>query len=41
VLLGAIPGGGVRVSGGSGDADAPDATELPADVAAHVFVSRE
>jgi DtxR family Mn-dependent transcriptional regulator len=42
VLLGAVPGGGVRVSGGgSGDADAPDATELPADVAAHVFVSRE
>ena len=41
VLLGAVQGGGVRVSGGNGDAGAPDATELSADVAAHVFVSRE
>jgi DtxR family Mn-dependent transcriptional regulator len=41
VLLGAVKGGGVRVSGSDGDADAASATELPADVAAHVFVSRE
>jgi DtxR family Mn-dependent transcriptional regulator len=51
VLLGAVEGG-VRVFGGTadgadGDADNTDAdgavapTDLPADVAAHVFVSRE
>ena len=38
VLLGAVKGG-VQVSGGGGGADVP--TELPADVAAHVFVARE
>ncbi|MCL2585784.1 MAG: metal-dependent transcriptional regulator [Streptosporangiales bacterium] len=41
VLLGAVKGGGVRVSAGGGESDGADATELPADVAAHVFVSRE
>jgi DtxR family Mn-dependent transcriptional regulator len=38
VLLGVVKGG-VQVSGGGGGADGP--TELPADVAAHVFVARE
>ena len=41
VLLGAVTGGGVRVSGGEDGSDAVGATELPVDVAAHVFVSRE
>jgi hypothetical protein len=41
VLLGAVKGGGVRVSDIGGDVNAADATELPASVAAHVFVSRE
>ena len=41
VLLGAVKGGGVRVSGGGGDTDGAGAAELPEDVAAHVFVSRE
>jgi DtxR family transcriptional regulator, Mn-dependent transcriptional regulator len=38
VLLGAVKGG-VQVSGGGGGADVP--TELPAEVAAHVFVAKE
>lgn len=41
VLLGAVKGGGVRVSCSGGDSDGADATELPADVASHVFVSKE
>jgi DtxR family transcriptional regulator, iron-dependent repressor len=41
VLLGAAKGGIVRVSSGDGETDEDGATELPADVAAHVFVSRE
>jgi DtxR family Mn-dependent transcriptional regulator len=41
VLLGAVQNGGVRVSDGGGCADAAGGTELPVDVAAHVFVSRE
>ncbi|MBO0804690.1 MAG: metal-dependent transcriptional regulator [Nocardiopsaceae bacterium] len=41
VLLGAVKGGGVRVSGGGGGADGANATDFPADVAAHVFVSKE
>ena len=40
VLLGAVKGG-VRVSGGSSDGDVMMPTELPADVASHVFVARE
>jgi DtxR family Mn-dependent transcriptional regulator len=39
VLLGAVKGG-VRVSGGGGG-DVTMPTELPADVASHVFVARE
>ncbi|MBO0819699.1 MAG: metal-dependent transcriptional regulator [Nocardiopsaceae bacterium] len=41
VLLGAVNNGGVRVSDGGGCADAAGGEELPVDVAAHVFVSRE
>jgi DtxR family transcriptional regulator, iron-dependent repressor len=41
VLLGTVKGGIVRVSSGDGETDEAGATELPADVAAHVFVSRE
>jgi DtxR family Mn-dependent transcriptional regulator len=40
VLLGSVQGG-VRVSCGGGDPDAAAPTDLPADVASHVFVSRE
>ncbi|MGH3171155.1 MAG: metal-dependent transcriptional regulator [Trebonia sp.] len=40
VLLGSIKDG-VRVSGGGGGSDAAAPTDLPADVASHVFVSRE
>jgi DtxR family Mn-dependent transcriptional regulator len=40
VLLGAVEGG-VQVSGGGGGGGTDVPTELPADVAAHVFVARE
>jgi DtxR family Mn-dependent transcriptional regulator len=40
VLLGAVKGG-VRVSGSGSDGDVTKSTELPADVASHVFVARE
>lgn len=40
VLLGSIRGG-VRVSRGGGDPESAVPTDLPADIASHVFVSRE